>query len=320
MAKLLSIIVPLYNEAENIPLMHRELETQAKKMSEYRFEFIFVDDGSRDESMSVLHRLAKADRRVRVLEFARNFGKEAAVSAGLHAAKGDAVAVMDADLQHPPQLLAQFIKKWRDGADVVVGVREYDAAEGWLKKLSSDIYYAIMGVIAHTKITPHATDYRLLDRSVVDAFNRMGEHNRMTRGLIDWLGFRRDYVHFHAPPRQNGERGYTYRKLINLAMNSFMSYSLMPLKFAGYMGIVILLVSGPLSVFVVIEKYILHDPFGLRITGTATLALMLLFLIGLVLIGQGLVALYIAHIHAEVTNRPLYVVRNELGDLLEDEA
>lgn len=307
---LISIVIPIHNESPNMPHLHEAL-SKATKNSAYSFEFVFVDDGSRDDSVEVIKRLITQDSRIRLIELARNFGKEPAVTAGIHKAKGDAVVIMDADLQHPPELLPQFIEKWEAGSDVIVGVREYSKDEGWFKKTASNWFYRIMQQIAHTQITPHATDFRLLDRAVVDEFCRMTERNRINRGLIDWLGFKRDYVYFVAPTRLHGEASYTFQKLVALAINSFTAYSMMPLRLAGYMGMFILVVSAPAIVFVIIEKYILNDPWGLHITGAATLAIITLFLVGVVLACLGLVALYIAHIHDEVSNRPLYVARRE---------
>ncbi len=259
----------------------------------------------------MVHSLAAKHRNIRLIEFSRNFGKEAAVSAGLHEAHGSAAIVLDADLQHPPDLMRSFIEKWRSGADVVVGIKHYSKHEGLIKRTSSNVFYKILGTIAHTPITPHASDYRLIDKQVLDAFRAFSERNRMTRGLIDWLGFKREYVEFEAPPRRHGERGYSWRKLINLAVNNFTAFSLLPLKLAGYIGIAILVFAGLVGTTVFIDQFLLGDPLSLHLTGTALLALMLLFLVGIVLACLGLMALYIAHIHAEVINRPLYVIRRE---------
>ena len=309
--QLISIIVPVYNEAPNIPVLYGELAKYTRRLP-YDFEFVFVDDGSWDNSAGAIHALAKRRKRIRLIELSRNFGKEAAVSAGLHAAKGDAAIILDADLQHPPSLITKFVKKWKKGAEVVVGVKSYGKSEGWFKRRSSDWFYSILKPIANTEITPHAADYRLLDRRVIDAFCELKEHNRITRGLIDWLGFRREYVPFEVSPRRYGTRSYTFGKLLMLAMNSFTAYSLLPLKLAGYLGNIILLTSAPVGIFLYIETYVMHDPLHWRITGTAMLAIMILFLIGVVLACIGLVSLYIAHIYAEVVNRPLYVIRNQL--------
>lgn len=309
--QLISIIVPVYNEAPNIPVLHHEVMRHVRGLP-YNFEFVFVDDGSQDGSAVEVENLARRKRHVRLIELSRNFGKEAAVTAGLHGAKGDAAIILDADLQHPPSIIKKFIQKWRKGAEVVVGVKRYGKSADWFQKLTSDWFYRIIRPMSESEIVPHAADYRLLDRRVINEFCRLREHNRITRGLIDWLGFKRDYVPFDVAPRRHGERSYTFRKRLALAMHSFTAYTLVPLKLAGYLGNAILLTSAPLGLFLVVETYLMHDPFGWHITGTAMLALMILFLIGVVLSCLGLVSLYIAHIHAEVADRPLYVVRDQL--------
>jgi dolichol-phosphate mannosyltransferase len=310
--KLISIIVPIHNEAPNIPLLYNELTKHTKKVP-YQFEFVFVDDGSTDNSLESLQELTGTDERVRVLEFARNFGKEAAVSAGLDAAWGEAAIILDADLQHPPALIPKFIAAWERGNDVVVGVRRYSKEEGRLKRLTSDWFYHILHMVAHTQITPHASDFRLLDKKVINVFRQLTERDRITRGLIDWLGFKREYIPFTAPPRMHGAAGYSWSKLIVLAMNSFTGYSLFPLKLAGYLGLFILLTAVPMGAFLCVERFVLNDPWGWNITGTALLAMMILVLVGIMLGCLGLISLYIARIHSEVTNRPLYVVRRQVA-------
>lgn len=320
--KLISLVIPVYNEAANIPLLYEEITRHTKSLP-YDFEIVFVDDGSSDDSVAVIRQETAGDVSVRLIELARNFGKEAAVSAGLQHARGAAALVLDADLQMPPRLMGEFLERWEAGSEVVVGVfasRNMSTFKRW----GAQTFYKIMQVIGNTKITPNATDFRLLDRQVIDAFNDLTEHNRITRGMIDWLGFKRAYVPFKQEARRHGQPTYSYKKLIALAMNSFTAYSLLPLKLAGYLGACILLISVPAGIFMYVERYILNDPLQLGITGTDMLAVLTLFLIGVVLGCLGLVSLYIAHIHAEVVNRPLYVVRKkprrvtrqaQLGDL-----
>ncbi len=307
-AQLISIIVPIYNEAPNIPILYESLRQHIKGLP-FNFEYLFIDDGSQDYSAQVVQSLAHKHKKVRLIEFSRNFGKEAAVSAGLHEAHGDAAIVLDADMQHPPRLIRDFIKKWQAGADVVVGIKQYGKHEGIVKKFSSKMFYRIMGAIARSPITPHASDYRLIDKQVLDAFRAFSERNRMTRGLIDWLGFRREYVKFKVPPRNYGERRYSWPKLVELAVHNFTAFSLFPLKIAGYLGTIILIVAGVLGFTVFIDQIVLNDPMGLHTSGSFMVGLLLTFLIGIVLACLGLIALYIAHINDEVTNRPLYVVR-----------
>jgi dolichol-phosphate mannosyltransferase len=218
---------------------------------------------------------------------------------------------MDADLQHPPELLPKFVEEWEKGADVVVGVKKYSKSESWFKKFSSQSFYKILGMVSSSKITPHASDFRLINRKVIDTFKTFTERNRITRGLIDWTGFERHYIYFEAPPRLHGQPTYSYRKLFGLAINSFTAYSMMPLKVASWLGWIILVISFLLGAFTLVQEYVLGDPLHLDISGTAMLAIMLLFLVGVVLICLGFVALYIARIHEEVINRPLYIVKSE---------
>ncbi len=193
---------------------------------------------------------------------------------------------------------------------MVVGVRLPSKQHAsLLRRLASTWFYRILNAISEIKVIPGATDYRLLDRLAIDEFNHLTEHNRLTRGLIDWLGFRQAFVYYHPSPRFSGSANYSYRKLIRLAIQSCISMSLMPLKLAGYVGLVIVAVSFPLGCFIFIEKYLLNDPWNLQFSGTAILALVLLFLVGIVLVCLGLMALYIANIYSEVLRRPLYVIR-----------
>ena len=307
----ITIVIPVYNEAANLPALHQALQAAAARLSE-DCRFLFVDDGSTDGSLAALSLICAVDPRAGVLELSRNFGKEIATTAGLAAATGDAVIMMDADLQHPPELIPTLVAKWHAGAEVVVGVRRHHRAS-LSKRLNSWLFYKILNSIAETKVNPRATDFRLLDRLVVDEFNRFTERNRMTRGLIDWLGFRRDYAEFDSPGRTGGQATYSLAKLLRLAINSFISLSLFPLRVAGYLGILITLASGSLGLFILVEKHLLHDPWSLHISGTAILADVNMFLIGIVLSSLGLIALYIANIHSEVINRPLYVVRRRPG-------
>jgi polyisoprenyl-phosphate glycosyltransferase len=306
MEQTISIIIPMYNEAPNVRPLYSELRLCIARLKKYRFEVIFVDDGSEDGSAQVARQLAVRDRRLRVLELSRNFGKESAMTAGLHAARGDAALIMDADLQMPPQLIGKFVERWEEGSEVVIGV--FGARKtSRLHAFGSRWFYRIMQQISTTKIIPHETDYRLVDRKVINAYNHLTERNRITRGLIDWLGFKRSIIPFEQAPRLNGKPTYTYRKLIGLAVNSFTAESLMPLKLAGYLGVTILLLSIPVGTTMLINRVLYHWP----IRGTAFLAILIVALVGLVLACLGLISLYIARIHAEASNRPLYVIRDD---------
>jgi polyisoprenyl-phosphate glycosyltransferase len=217
--------------------------------------------------------------------------------------------MLDADLQHPPSAIPEFLAKWENGAEVVVGVRKENNRGSWLKSASSWFYYKIINKISETSIVPDATDFRLLDRIVIDEFNKFSERNRMTRALIAWLGFRREYILFDSPARVHGKAAYSTTKIIKLALISFVSMSLLPLKLAGYLGIIVTVGSGLLGLFIFFDKYIWGDPFGFSFSGPASLAILNTFFIGIVLSCLGLIALYVGNIHGEVIGRPMYVIR-----------
>lgn len=303
--QLISIVIPTYNEVENIQPVYQAI-TPVLQSLPYMYEIIFVDDGSHDGTHEEINRLMARDQHVKVVELARNFGKEVALTAGLDGAFGDAVIMMDADLQHPPELIPDFIAKWEAGADVVIGVRNGYKTSSF-KKLASHAYYKLVNRLFDNNLIPHATDFRLLDKRVCRYFSEFTEHNRMTRGLIDWLGFHRDVIYFNAPARRYGQASYTIRKLIGLTTDSFISHSMFPLRLAGYLGAVIMLISIPLGLFIGFDRYILNNHFGF--SGPAILAVLNLFLSGITLFCLGLISMYIAAIHRETSNRPLYVVR-----------
>lgn len=305
--QLISIIIPMYNEAPNARPMYHAL----KKVFEgipYDYEMLFVDDGSKDDTVSHLMDLAEHDEKVRPVELARNFGKEIALSAGLHAAEGDMAIMIDADLQHPPELIPDFIKEWEKGADLVIGVRK-DYKVPWFKRQCSNIFYKLINKVSDTDLVPHATDFRLVDRQVINAFNLFTERNRITRGLFDWLGYKRNFIYFDTAERQHGTATYSFKKLIQLATNSVVGHSIFPLRLAGIVGGLIIALSVPLATFITIDRYMLNNHFDF--SGSAILATINLFLSGLVLGSLGLISLYLANMHTEVVNRPLYVKRPE---------
>lgn len=319
----LSVVVPAYNESAGIEQFHRELllpeleklSGKLERLGEYRasagspqpFEIIYVNDGSADDTAQKLQRIADEDPRVSLVNFSRNFGKEVATTAGIECSHGDAVIAMDADGQHPPAYLDEFLTKWQAGAQVVVGVRENNQG-GVVKSLGSKYFYRILNTISDSQTVPCSTDFRLIDRRVVEEFRRMEERNRITRGLIDWLGFEREYVHFEAPERLAGEATYSVRKLFGLALNSFTTMSVKPLFAFGYMGAVITCLAFISGVTVIVEQLIMNDPLGWNFTGSAMLGILVTFLVGLILTAQGVVAIYLSHIYVQTQGRPLYVI------------
>lgn len=308
MSKLISIVVPAFNEAANVPAIARELSLVMQSLAaSYRYEIIFVNDGSTDGTQEAIKKAETTDAGVTHVEFSRNFGKEIAITAGLNHCNGDAAIIIDADLQHPVALIPKLIEEWEKGFDAVVGVRKKSKSDSFVKILGSKLFYKILSRISETDVMPNSTDFQLIDRKVIDAFNACTERTRITRGLIAWLGFRRTYVEFEALPRAKGVASYSTLKLIKLALSGFVSMSLFPLKIAGYLGVFITLISGIIGVFIFFEKFIFDDP--LRVTWVAALAVANLFLVGIILCCLGLIALYVGSISKEVSNRPLYIVR-----------
>jgi len=309
MLKMISVVIPVYNEEKNIPLIAKEIADVFSSLQR-EYEIIFVNDGSRDNSLLEILKLSREDSRVKGLDFSRNFGKEVATSAGCHVATGDAVITMDADLQHPPAMIPELIKHWEDGAEVVYTVRKKNEGASITKRLTSYLYYWIFNKVAEVQTDPRSTDFRLMDKKVIEVFRRFPERERMFRGMIDWMGYRRVRVEFVASERRYGTAVYSYQKLFRLAMNSFTSFSLLPLRFAGYIGVFIMLLSGLLLAGMLIVDWF-FDPN--MFTPIAILGVSNMFLIGIVLVSLGFIALYIARIHNEVINRPLYIVRERIN-------
>lgn len=312
--KQVTIVIPAHNEEKNVALVTTALDRVMSTLVDINWNVLFVDDGSRDGTLTELVRLSNENSRVGYIELSRNFGKEIATTAGLHAAeysRCDAVILMDADLQHPPEYLPSFLQKWSEGADMVIGVRSKNHGEGHIKRIGSQGFNWIMKRISETEYVPRSTDFRLISRPVLSAFTQFTERGRITRGLLDWLGFRKVYVEFEATERVHGVASYNVVKLLKLAVSSFLSHSLFPLKIAGYLGLLITLFGAPVLCFMMVDRYVIGDPFHFNFSGPAILALLSLTLIGIVLMCLGLVALYIGTIHTEAMNRPLYVIREK---------
>ncbi len=308
--KSLSFIVPAYNESENIRPLYEKLQSVLHPMSDrYSFEILFVNDGSTDTTAEEITKLTKINPAVKLIDFSRNFGKEIATTAGIHNCSGDACMMIDADLQHPAELIPDFIAKWEEGFDVVVGIRKESKSDSFIKRMGGKLFYFILNKISETEITPNATDFRLLDRAVIDAFKEFKETKRLTRGLIDWLGFRRTFIYFDAEDRLHGTASYSVWKLLKLALHSFMSLSLFPLKVAGYIGIFITFLSFISGSYIFLGKYFFHWYWALTFSDSEDLAIFIVFLVGIILMSIGLISLYIANIHEEVIKRPLYIIR-----------
>jgi polyisoprenyl-phosphate glycosyltransferase len=300
----LSIVAPAYNEARNIPAFLAAIVPVLEGVGE-PFEIVFVDDGSRDDTLGLLAAAASQDPRIKVVGLARNFGKDIALSAGLAHATGRAIIPIDCDLQHPPELIPQFIAKWREGFDMVIGVRTKRDEEGVVRRLLSRAYYRLLRSMTSTEIPPSAGDYRLVDRKIVDVINKMPERHRFMKGIFAWPGFKVDAIEFEANPRANATRStWSFLKLWRFALDGLFSFSTAPLKLWTYVGV---LAAGGAFIYLMITL-IQKLFFGIDAPGYASLLIVLLFFNGLLLISNGIQGEYIARIFEEVKGRPLYVV------------
>ncbi len=305
----LSVVVPCFNEEAVIGMTHERLSACARAMAGVTGEIIYVDDGSSDGTLALLRDLALRDRSVRIVALSRNFGHQKALSAGLDHATGNAVAVIDADLQDPPEVIAEFVGRWRAGADVAYGVRRHRQGESRFKLFTAHAYYRMMGRVAEADIPFDAGDFRLLDRAVVDALAAMPERDRFVRGMVAWVGFRQEAVPYDRAARVAGVTKYPFRKMARFALDGLFSFSAKPLRMATYFGFF----ASALAVFGVFYAFFLRLTSTTVVPGWATLLIAVLFLGGVQLVSLGIMGEYIARIYGEVKERPLYLVRERIG-------
>lgn len=311
MKSALSIVVPLYNEANNVTALVEAVSKVCASMADVELTLWLINDGSRDHSQQTIEQLARSHTFVRAVELSKNFGKEAALSAGLDLADGDAVVFMDADLQHPPETLLRFVQEWRNGADVVVGIRDTTENKSASRKAFGALYTWAAARLSDDPAAPGETDFCLLDRKVVLAARMLTERERIFRGLIRWLGFRRTEVHFDAGSRFSGVPTYTFGKLVTLAFRTFTSQSQAPLRAVLYLGALACLSSfGGLLWMTLAEKLVSPE---WHYTPLAKAVVFTIGLVGIVQVSLGITSLYVAHIHQESLRRPLYVVRSVQG-------
>lgn len=305
---LISVVIPVYNESANIQWFYEELTGLLSKEKGIDYELVYVNDGSSDDTGELLEKLSSQDPRVLYVCLARNFGKEAATSAGIHTANGNAVAILDGDGQHPPVVMLEMIKRWRSGVQQVVGIRTSNKKAGFAKTIGSKIFYTLSKSLGAQSVVANATDFRLIDRELVDAFSRFTEKKRMTRALLDWSGFKTEYVEFEARQREYGTATYNIKSLMRLAVNGYIGATLKPLYFVGIVGSFVTVASLLALIFLALSQYAFGDPLSLGVTGSAFMTLFITMLVGALMISQGIVALYVANIHLEAQDRPLYII------------
>jgi polyisoprenyl-phosphate glycosyltransferase len=301
----ISVVIPAYNESAGLPIVLASI-FQALAETGCSHEIVVVDDGSSDETRDVVLDLCSRHGNLRYLRFSRNFGKEAALSAGLKASAGDAVILMDADGQHPPALIPVFLERWRQGFEVVAGVQNA-RAESWLKRRFKGGYYHLMEVGSSVVIPPDAGDFRLLDRKAVDAINALPERNRLMKGLYAWVGFRTAFIPFQAADRVAGETKFTWMQLFRLAFTGLTSFTVVPLRLVSLTGFLLS------STALVYAGYLLFEHFveGDHLPGWATLSVGMMFLSGVQLLALGVIAEYLGRTFEEVKQRPIYIVAED---------
>lgn len=304
-----SIVVPVFNEQAVLPVLLRRLDLMMADLDGVA-ETILVDDGSSDCSAIVLRAKAQEDPRYRFIGLSRNFGHQAAITAGMNAASGDAVIVMDADLQDPPEVVGQMIEKWKEGYQVVYGRRMSREGDSAFKKWTASLFYKFLGRLSSVDIPRDAGDFRLIDRKVLDAFLAMPEQDRFVRGMFAWLGFRQTEVAFHRLPRLAGETKYPFMKMLRLAANGVIGFSDAPLRLAIWCGFAVSAFAGLYAVYVG-----MHWLFGDKslVAGWASTIIIVSFLSGINMIMTGIMGLYVGRIYAEVKRRPLFVVSEKVG-------
>ncbi|WP_235927729.1 glycosyltransferase family 2 protein [Sandarakinorhabdus rubra] len=306
---LISIVVPVFNEEASIDLFLAAIAPVLDGIDP-AWEVVFVNDGSRDGTLAALRAAAAREPRVRAIDLSRNYGKEVALSAGLDHARGRAVVPMDVDLQDPPELLAEMVARWREGYDVVLACRSDRTSDGYLKRTTARMFYSLIGRLSDTPIPADVGDYRLMDASVAEALRRYPERMRFMKGLFAHVGFRTATVEYVRAPRAAGETKFNGRKLFNLALEGIVSFSTLPLKIWTYIGLAAALLAVAYLVFLIADTLI----NGVDVPGYASLLSVMLFFNGLMLMGLGVLGEYVARIFIEVKGRPLYLVRERIGD------
>jgi dolichol-phosphate mannosyltransferase len=305
---LLSVIIPCYNEEAVLRTTHERLSSVLKEMN-VDYELIFINDGSRDRTQEILAELQLFDPRIRVMLLSRNFGHQIAVTAGLEEAAGAAVVIIDADLQDPPEVIPQMVQLWREGNEVVYGMRDEREGESRFKLWTAKIFYRLINRLSETKMPLDAGDFRLLDRRVVEVINAMPERARFLRGMVSWAGFRQIPLHYSRAPRHAGDSKYPLTKMIHFAMDGIISFSLVPLKIAIWTGFLAIWIAVA-GIIVAIGDWLLASNLT---RGWASLFVAVLFMGGVQLVSLGILGEYLGRIYTEVKRRPLYVVQERLG-------
>lgn len=312
--KKITILVPCYNEQGSLPALSEALEGLMNQQQRYEWEVLLVNDGSKDDTISIIKEIRKDDQRFCYVDLSRNFGKEAAMLAGFDYATGDAVVIMDADLQHPPHVIPEMIKKWEEGYEDVYGKRITRGKESWFRKRLSLAYYNILQKTTRVEILQNVGDFRLLDRKCIEELKKLRETERYTKGMYCWIGFKKTSVDFETQDRVAGESSMSFKALISLAIDGITSFTTAPLRMSAVMGFIVSLVAFIYMCFVMFKTIFV----GEEVQGYPTLVILILFLGGVQLISLGIIGEYLGKIFNETKNRPVYVVGEYQGSKIEN--
>lgn len=304
---LISIVVPVYNEEQVLTEFHETLDKALSKLN-LDLEIIYINDGSSDNTLEIINDLRSSDKRITLLDLSRNFGKEIALSAGLDKAAGDAVVVIDADLQDPPELIPELIKQWQNGYDVVYAKRTLRAGESFLKKTTAHFFHRFIQTIGKVTIPEDTGDFRILSRRAVNAVNTFKEHHRFMKGLFTWIGFKQKAVYYKRDPRRSGNSKWNYWRLWNFALDGITSFTIAPLKISTYLGLITAMSAFAYGIYMVIET-LLH---GNEVPGYPSLIVIILILGGIQLVAIGILGEYLGRIFNETKQRPLYFINEYL--------
>jgi len=308
--KKITILIPCYNEELSLPALYASLKDEVMKDVTYEWELLFVDDGSKDNTLGVLEQLRTEDKRINYVELSRNFGKEKAMLAGFDYATGDCMVIMDADLQHPPHVVPEMIKKWEEGFDDVYGKRISRGKESWLRKKLSLLFYKLLQASVRYDILPNVGDFRLLDRKCIDALKQIRENERYTKGMYCFIGFKKTYVEFETQERFAGDSSWSYISLLKLAIEGIVSFTNAPLRVSTIAGIIVSMLAFFYLVYVIVKTTLFGDP----VSGFPTIVSLVLFIGGIQLLSLGIIGEYLGRVFIETKNRPTYFVRRFNGE------
>ena len=308
--KKISIIIPAYNEEESLPILYERLSKLMGNMKSYEFEILFINDGSKDKTIEIIKSMREKDNRICYVDFARNFGKEIAMIAGLDYATGDCVVFMDADLQDPPELIPELVKYWEEGYDDVYAKRRSRKGETWLKKFTSKMYYRVLQHVTKVEIQEDTGDFRLLDRRCVNALKKLRESQRNTKSMFSWIGYKKKEVLYDRDPRVAGSTKWNYVKLMDLAIDGITSLTTSPLRISTFIAIPTFMVLFVYFIYVIAKSIIIHE----AIQAFQAIILLILFFSGIQILLFGIIGEYLGRIFNETKNRPLYLVNEYNGE------